>query len=96
MLSYLATFQSWTAQHAWAEAALFATLALFGYLILSVVLGRLAATSQATRLGWDDVIVNAISPPVRVAYLALVVFFAWQWVPKQWLPFAQEWLAWSP
>jgi len=96
MLSYLETFQSWTAQHAWAEAALFATLALFGYLILSVVLGRLAATSQATRLGWDDVIVNAISPPVRVAYLGLVVFFAWQWVPKQWLPFAQEWLAWSP
>lgn len=95
-MKVLDTVQSWIAHKAWVEVVIFTVAALLGYLILRFFLARLSSTSQATRLGWDDVVVNAINPPVRVAYLALVAFFAWQWVPQEWLPFAQEWLAWAP
>jgi len=95
-LRYLESLQAWVPQNAWAEAGLFGALALLGYLVLNLVLARLVSTSQATRLGWDDVIVNAINPPARAAYVALVAFFGWQWVPVEWLPLAEEWLSWAP
>jgi hypothetical protein len=59
----------------WLELAAILTLALIGYAVLKGLLARVERGTQHTQLRWDDVVVNALTVPSRVAYWVLVVFF---------------------
>jgi len=66
----------------WLELAAILTLALIGYAVLKGLLARVERGTQHTQLSWDDVVVNALTVPSRVAYWVLVVFLVWAWLPQ--------------